>query len=184
MTDDSDSRTTSESLSVSARLHNSTASSRHGSSSSSNSDVPNQEKGLTNDVLDFGNENSQPSSLCSRILTKMEELDELEEKLKSLKGNIKLVIKEDQMLVSLCSVQQSNNCDLAESAQAQRAYLAYLDYLSTENELEEALCEYEESMVKRSTANGEESGELFPKVHAVAVDRLRRKLSSADVQLR
>lgn len=117
------------------------------------------------------------TSLCNRIMTKMEELDRLERQLKRLKsGDMRLVIKDDTVLLSMGNNTDSTN--ILEQSETQCAYLAYLDYLSLEEELAEALGEYEASMVKRRSsdnqADTEQGEDLFPKVHAQAVERLRR----------
>jgi hypothetical protein len=185
--DDNISHKSSENLVLSPRPLNSTGSSRH-SSASSNVETC-LEKTQTSEELSMypsTGPSTDSTSLCSKILEKMEKLDELEKKLKKLKtGDMRLVIKDDTVVLSMGSktppnLQRTNSVNMLAHCETKCAYLAYLDYLSNEEELAEALGEYEASMVKRRRSSDnnlmdeEESEDMFPKVHAAAVQRLRR----------
>ena len=173
---------------------NSTGSSRHNSTGSTET-PPAGAAGTNVDELNMcatslssSASSVDSTSICTRIMTKMEELDRLERQLKRLKsGDMRLVIKDDTILLSMgnnsrtaqnSEMKHTDSANILDQSETQCAYLAYLDYLSLEEELAEALGEYEASMVKRRSndnqKDAEQSEDLFPKVHAQAVERLRR----------
>ena len=190
--DDNTSHKSSENLSISPRSFSlsprsfsSTGSSRHSSAGSTSG----SEKAQSREDLSLylsTSSSTDSTSLCTRILNTMEKLDQQEIRLKKLaatSGDLKLVIKDDTVLLSMggnkpqSSLQRSSeSINMTEQGDTQKAYLAYLDYVSTEEELAEALGEYEASMMKRTPGSVDEMGsdDMFPKVHAAAVQRLRR----------
>ena len=156
---------------------NSTRSSRNNSTGSTETPPAVDELNLCAASISSSASSIDSTSICTRILTNIEELDRLKRQVKRLKSSdMRLVIKDDTVLLSMgnssrtaqnSEIKHTDSSNILEQSETQCAYLAYLDYLSLEQELAEDLGEYEANMVKRRSNNYQtdagQSEDLFQK---------------------